>query len=275
MKLIDYHIHCNYSIDNKNRIEDIIKYVSKGNFLDACIVTHLEFFSYGRSDINSIKPNHFSQYFKEIERFNKKFGQNVKIGIEVGYTPSLEEKIKGIINEYPFDFVLGSCHALEGKTLFEEPIFKENSREQVVAKYFDVINKMIDSGIFDSIAHPDIFRHGKLVYGDFPFEFYKQNIKDMASRLNHEKMCFEVNTNPYRAEPGKLPIYPCEEALKVLYKKGARNVTLGSDAHTIERIGDKLPEVMAILNKIGFKNICTFNKRKGSNVSLSKLMAAK
>jgi histidinol-phosphatase (PHP family) len=215
--------------------------------------------------------NEFNKYFREIEKFNKEFGQHIKAGIEVGYAPPKEERIRKILSDYPFDFVLGSCHALDGKLIFEEPIFREMTRENVTKTYFHTISQMITSGLFDSIAHMDVIRHGRFVYGDFPFSCYKNEMEEIAKELKQRNMCFEINTNPYRAESGKPALYPCEEALKVLYEKGAHKITLGSDAHTIERIGEGLPAAVDILKEIGFKNVYLFNKRKESHIELSML----
>jgi histidinol-phosphatase (PHP family) len=277
MKWIDYHIHCNYSSDNQNKIYEIFKKLSESDFYDACIVTHFEPHTFGKSlkrPFNSIVPEKFDSYFKEIERYNQEFNLNVKVGLEVTYEEEIENEIDRFLKEYNFDFSLGAIHYLGGESIFDEPqmIYGGKKPEEVISNYFGKTIKMIKTGFFDSIAHIDILRRGATnYYGTFPLEFYGIQLKKVAEALIKNKVCFELNTNPYRAKPGEKPTYPYAEGLKLLYESGARLVTTGSDAHDSGRIGDRMPEAINLLSKTGFKNISTFDKRKIKLVEIAKL----
>jgi histidinol-phosphatase (PHP family) len=279
MKLIDYHIHCNYSCDNDNQIAHVIKKISEGNFYEACIITHFEPSTFDKKgiNINSIKPEQFDEYFREVEHYNKEFGTNVKVGIEVEYDEDFEDEIAKYLGEHDFDFVLGSRHwvkdvLIAGGINKARSLFEKYKPEQVAEFYFEMLKKLINSKLFDSIAHPDIIkRNAILVYGSFPVELYKDYFHEIAGLLIKNKVCFEINTNPYQF-PGQNILYPSSDLIKLLYSEGARNVTLGSDAHSLERIGERIPEVISLLQQIGFKNICTFSKRKMDHVAISELM---
>ena len=279
MRLIDYHIHCNYSPDNKNKIRDVIEAVGKRNLLDACIIAHFEPSTFGKPSFfsrpNSITVDEISSYFKEVGRCNRELGQNVKIGLEVEYDEKIGKQIGKVLDEYPFDFILGSCHFIDGHTISADaeaarPFFEKNDPKEAARKYFERIKNAISSDMFDSMAHLDVIRKSATgFYGSFPFEIYSGHIKEISRLLLKHDTCFEVNTNP--SVLGKQVMYPPVEAIRMLYSEGVRAVTLGSDAHTIERIGDRLPEVIRILEQVGFKEISTFNRRIRKPVPISDL----
>ena len=280
MKLIDYHIHCNYSPDNKNEIRDVIKHISENNFFDACIVAHFEPSRFGKPGIfkepNSIKPEQFDEYFKKVEKSNKEFGQNVKIGLEVEYHEEFEKVIGKYLKEYNFDFILGSCHWIRDVIIASipedgAPLFKKYKPKEVSEFYFEKLKNAINSKLFDSMAHMDIIKKSATPnYGSFPEGLYEKFMPEVASLLIKNKVCFEVNTNPH-AMPDKKSFYPSINIIKRLYSEGVRNVTIGSDTHEIRRIGDRMEEVINILAGIGFKNICTFNRRVIKPIAISKL----
>ncbi|MFH0829839.1 MAG: histidinol-phosphatase HisJ family protein [Candidatus Aenigmatarchaeota archaeon] len=279
MRLIDYHIHCNYSPDNKNKIRDVIEAVGKKNLLDACIIAHFEPSTFGKPSFfsrpNSITVDEISSYFKEVERCNLELGQNVRIGLEVEYDEKIEKHIGKVLDEYPFDFILGSCHFIDGHTISANAeaarqFFEKNEPKEAARRYFEKIRSAISSGLFDSMAHLDVVKKSATgFYGSFPFEIYSGYFKEISRLLVKHDTCFEVNTNP--SGLGKQAMYPSIEGIRMLYAEGARAVTLGSDAHTIDRIGDRLPEVIQILKQVGFKEISTFECRTRKPVTISDL----
>ena len=44
------------------------------------------------------------------------------------------------------------------------------------------------------------------------------------------------------------------------YNLGGKIITIGSDSHKCDRIGDHFDEVIEVLKEIGFKEIYTFDK---------------
>ncbi|MCX6774715.1 MAG: PHP domain-containing protein [DPANN group archaeon] len=210
MKLVDYHIHCNYSWDNKNKVSDIIEHISKAkNFKDTCIVAHFEPSTIGVMDPpNSIENNQIDTFLREVEKYNLEFGQNVKAGLEVEYEESYEKVLEVLLEEYPLDFVLGSCHWLcrnqyliSGTAESAKKLFDKYSPEEVAKIYFDKLGKAIESELFDSMAHPDIIkRNSKNCCGYFPQDSYAKYMPRIAALLKKNKTCFEINTNAAQPE---------------------------------------------------------------------------
>jgi histidinol-phosphatase (PHP family) len=271
MDLVDYHIHCNYTWDNKNKVGDIIEHISKAkNFRDACIIAHFEPSTIGVMNTpNSIENEQIYTLLKEVEKYNTEFSQDVKAGLEVEYEESYEKVLEVLLEEYPLDFVLGSCHwvcgcLLSGSVESAKKLFDKYSPEEAAKIYFGKLGKAIGSGLFDSMAHPDMIKRNSInCCGYFPQNSYSKYFPRIAGLLKKNNTCFEVNTNP--------PGYPSLEGIKILHDSGARNVTAGSDAHTLDRIGERVPEALALLKDIGFAHVCTFSQRKMQKIPLKSL----
>lgn len=126
MKKTDYHIHPDYSIDAAPYTID--EYCAKAVELkleEVCFTTHLEIDPVRRELDNYVVVDGerlsvwdftwLDRYFTELAQAQERFKGDklrVKAGLEVGYCPGQEKVIERILNNYPFDFVLGAIHCL-------------------------------------------------------------------------------------------------------------------------------------------------------------------
>lgn len=95
------------------------------------------------------------------------------------YISGEEEYISQILDEHPFNFVLGSIHYIGNnfittKTGFENFLVGRNGLKAII-DYFNLWKKAVDSGLFDIMTHPDFFRRVLYKMGiiNFPFQEYE------------------------------------------------------------------------------------------------------
>lgn len=55
---------------------------------------------------------------------------------------------------------------------------------------------------------------------------------------------------------------PSRDILKLYYELGGRIITIGSDSHKKENLGEHIEALKADLREIGFKQFCRFEKMK-------------
>ena len=67
-----------------------------------------------------------------------------------------------------------------------------------------------------------------------------------------------MNTSSFRY--GLPDLTPSREILELYHQLGGRILTIGSDAHAPDQLGDHIPEVQAVLKDIGFREFCTFEQ---------------
>jgi len=185
---------------------------------------------------------------------------NVKVGVEMDYFPEKEKEIKEILREYDFfDYVLGSVHFIDHGFGFDidpnDPRWTERDIEEIFEDYFDKVEKLIKSDIYDVVAHLDLV---KLWGGRIP-----KNIdvlyQKIAEELIKHNLSIEINTSGLR-KPVK-EIYPSPKFL-VLISSYNVTLTFGADAHTPEDAGRDIEEAYLLVKSLGFKYMSIFEKRK-------------
>ncbi len=209
------------------------------------------------------------RYKKMVEKarqHGEKVGVKVLCGIEAEIFPHPQamEHMKNTIAREEFDFVLGSLHhQLEGyrNWLDEMQLFED---DDIVRTYFKGLISGVKSGIYDSIAHPDVIR----IYGTvapFPAEAYQPEIEEFLDVLKEHDHCMEVNTSGLIK--GVYEVHPAPVVLDWAAERGVK-LTMGSDAHTPEHVGQHFDAVRDMLRNKGFQTLCYYEKRKRVEIPL-------
>jgi histidinol-phosphatase (PHP family) len=83
--------------------------------------------------------------------------------------------------------------------------------------------------------------------------------------LKKGNVCVEVNTNGLHAPCNE--IYPNKLFLKLCFERGIP-VTLGSDAHSPESVGQEFDKALVLLREVGYARIARLTKRKRELIDL-------
>ena len=209
------------------------------------------------------------KYRKIVEKarvYGESVGVRVLCGIEAEIFPhpGAMASMKTVIEEQEFDFVLGSLHHQLGgyHDWLDEMELVEDA--DVIRTYFKGLVSGIKSGVYDSIAHPDVIR----IYGTvdpFPPEDYRGEIEEFLDTLVEHDHCMEVNTSGLIK--WLYEIHPAPVILDWAAERGVK-LTMGSDAHSPDQVGQHFDAVREMLRKKGFQMIHYFEKRKRIEVPL-------
>ena len=86
-------------------------------------------------------------------------GLPVKLGLEVDYVPGREDETRALLAPYPWDYLLGSVHFIDGLAVDGEPrLVDEVGVESAWGRYFEALARAAHSGLFDSLSHPDLVK---------------------------------------------------------------------------------------------------------------------
>src|SRR4029078_8248167 len=110
------------------------------------------------------------------------------------------------------------------------------------------------SGIYDSMAHPDLDK----VCGKRrprPQGLYRQ----IADAFEAAGVCAEVSSAGYHQRHDEL--YPDPELLAMLHERGVP-VTLGWDADAPRRVGRDFPRALGELHAAGYRTLTVFDGRE-------------
>jgi histidinol-phosphatase (PHP family) len=253
--LVNYHVHNHYTTDAQGTEEDACKEAVQNGIEEICFTNHVELDDLNISYKYSITDKDWQKHIKQIEKARKKFPNlKIKLGVELGYGKH-ETEIVDFTHKYPFDFVLGSLHYDNHGRYWGDRL--PGNPKELTNNYFQMLNKMIDLGVFDCIGHFDLV---KKRIGKVPLSLYKDKVAQCIESMKRTDTGFELNTGGWY-HPVNEP-YPSPEILEMLYEGGIRKVTIGTDAHKPKYVSENIQRGLDILKSVGFKEIYTFNQRK-------------
>lgn len=270
---VNFHMHSTGS-DGKNTPEEMIKESIKEKLTHVCLTDHFR-----RANKDPWSSKFFSEdYINEINLLRSKYRGKIDIsfGAEVDWFEDCEEIIREELKRYKFDFILGSVHFIknskgESFLISEREQFKKNVIEtnikETIKNYYSQLRKLTKSDFFDSIAHFDlvkIFNKNKKLFNEID-SFYITEVLNTLDEIAKNKKCIEINTSGL--------VYDCEDIFPSLWilkeaRKRGIPITIGTDAHRVERITDGIDKAYEIAKEAGYKSIFIFKNRKPIEVKI-------
>lgn len=257
--LIDYHTHTFLS-DGRDSHEQILQSAIFRGFSEI-----------GFSDHVSVKPIDWALPVDRIDDMVSRVralkdadtkGVSVKLGVEMDYFPDMEKSIQQVLQSMPLDYAIGSVHFIDDWN-FDSDIAPYDAMDidRFYQQYFRLVQLSAKSKLFDIIGHCDLAK--KFAY--YP-SFNLDELYDQTAKIFKESdVVVEVNTS------GK--IKPCEEfypSAQFLERLAHYKVpvTLGSDAHVEQNVGQFFDVAISALKALGYKEIASFSQRKRKMVSI-------
>jgi histidinol-phosphatase (PHP family) len=178
-------------------------------------------------------------------------GLPVKLGLEVDYVPGREEETRELLAPYPWDFLLGSVHYVDGLGVDAEPrLLDAVGVEEAWRRYFERLEAAARSGLFDSLSHPDLVKiFGKRAEFDYG---------PVADAIAESGVAVEVSTAGLRKPVREL--YPHPDLLAACRERGVP-VTLASDAHSPQLVGRDFDRAVQLLRSVGYDTVTIFEQR--------------
>ena len=183
---------------------------------------------------------------------------SVLYGIELGEAVEFAEEARALLAENPFEFVIGSLHALP----YDQDLFYTwGLRERTVFEMQSEFSIYLDA-LADIAAHPAIHTLAHLTYPLryaankgmlFDITPYYPKIDRVLQILIRRQIALEVNTSGLRQTIGVT--LPTSDILKRYYDLGGRLITVGSDAHRPEDVGAGIRETARELRNLGFTDV--------------------
>ena len=258
----DYHMHTSRCGHARGDMEEYIVEARKKGLGEIGFADHVPMYwlaAHLRDAGLAMDEACFPEYVSRVlhlRKTNPSIG--IGLGVEVDYIPGWEKEAAKFISEYPFDYIIGSVHYIDGWGFDNPALTGEYSRRQlgeIYRQYFDLICRAAKSGLFDVIAHPDLVKKFGYRLSPAPVELYRQAARAFAGA----GVCVEVNTAGLRAPAGE--IYPCLEFLRFCFIEGVP-VSTGSDAHCPDLVGAHFSEAGALLREAGYREVTLFRERK-------------
>ena len=276
---IDYHMHFEYGSYDLEWVQGFFESAKKNGVSEIGISEHshgfIEFKDLyyeelilddsvvGSYQAKWLEKNKFKyslkDYFKFMQMLKEK-GYPVKIGIEICNFKN-QEKVKAIIKDYEFDYIIGSVHFLNGwGSDFADikQVWNDFSLQDIYKWYAEEITNLAQSGLYDVLGHPFNIR----LFKNIPEFDVKPILEQVATVLKEANMVIDINTGTlYRYPIEEISPYP--DFLQVAKKYDLPIIT-SSDAHKPEDCGRYIDEAIDYAKTFGYDSSIIFTNRQRS-----------
>lgn len=199
-------------------------------------------------------------YHRLIDEVKEEFSGKIviKYALEADFIEGYENKTKEIIDSYPYDYIIGSVHYVNGWAI-DDPLTLERWKtadiNQVWRDYFHLLRQSAKSGLFHIIGHSDLPKK----FGHRPTVDMTAEVKKTAEVFKESGVAVEINTAGLRKPIAEM--YPSLEYLKI-YNQAGVPLTFGSDSHRPEDVGKNFKEAIELAKAAGYREYVSFAKGK-------------
>ena len=261
----DYHLHTSFSTDGKASPEEMIQGCIDKGLKTICITDHydMDFPYYEELGENAFTFD-IDKYFRTLKELKEKYKRkiDINIGVEAGLQPHLGDYYNGMVHKYPFDFVIGSVHLVNGEDPYIGNMFDIKKDEEVYRQTFEETLKSVKSvKDIDVLGHIDyIVRYGKTKNQFYSYDKYKDIIDEILKTLIYNGKGIEMNMAGFKYKLGYC--HPHPDIISRYKELGGEIITVGSDGHAPDQVAYNYKEAGDILLNCGFKYYTVFKERK-------------
>ena len=267
MLLFDSHVHSHHSHDSRQTLEEIYAAALKQGLSGVAITDH--------ADIWYLEKDHTFEHIAasvmEAKLADGLYEGELRFfaGIELADHLDGLESSRRLLELADYDVVLGSVHCVDfadwndaySRVSFDESM-PEETIQDFLAVYFDKLLTMAQTQDYDVLAHltcPLRYINGKF-HREIGVEEHWETITEILQAVIDREKSLEVNTSGLGNYYGL--IMPERPILEQYYAMGGRRITLGSDGHAPERIGNGFVEAVKQLKEVGFEGYTYYEGRK-------------
>jgi histidinol-phosphatase (PHP family) len=263
---VDLHVHSTCSADGRSSIADHARRAAALGLAEVGFCEHQDF---DRRDQHYLYLDP-ERYGREIAAAGEAVpGVGLRQGIEITYQGGLEDEIRAWLAGWPGDYVVASVHLVDyadGWAIVSEegaalPYFEAHSQRQVYLPYFEELLRAARSGLGNVLGHFDLVkRYGVACFGPFEPAAFAEEIRAVLRAAVEAGAGLEINMSGLRQSPGEP--YPALTVLGWYRELGGEILTVGSDAHHVDDLGDGVAEALDLVRAAGFRAIATFEGRR-------------
>ena len=255
--MFDYHMHSHVSFDGHDSGLAMALAAKAAGLKEICFTDHIDhdFDAEGHSMV--FDPVVYAAEYDNLEVE----GLKIRRGVEYGLKPYNRDTMQKDLQLRNFDFVLGSVHFVNEQDIYYKEFWQGKTVEQANRVFLEETLKCVEhhddydvlghlSYICKARAHPD----PKPLY----LKDHREIVDEIMKVLVRKGKGMEINTSGVDRCGDFLP----GEAFFRRFKElGGEIVTIGSDAHNTQRVGQYSDRACQMMKDI-FGYVCTFEGRK-------------
>jgi histidinol-phosphatase (PHP family) len=255
--MFDFHMHSTVSFDGHDSPERMVQAAADMGLKEICFTDHIDYEPGAEKQTMVFDTGVYHGAYDGLTHSDVK----IRRGLEFGMLPDNKAQFKEDLKRADFDFVLGSVHFTDGIDIYFQPYWEGKTVFQAERRYLEETLACVQ-------AHDDFDVLGHLTYiskarahpspRPVPYEEHREIIDEILRLLARKGKGMEINTSGVDRCGDFLPYDVYFRRFKEL---GGQIVTVGSDAHNWQRVGQYSDRACASLKDI-FGYVCTFEGRK-------------
>jgi histidinol-phosphatase (PHP family) len=241
----DLHMHSIYSPDGNDTPDAMFQRGLELGLEAMAITEHAEWFD-GENGFPRVTP-----YFDAMLSCRKKYasaGLMVYTGVELGNPHLYSDQAFELLDDFPFDIIIGSVHWLYGVNIHDAAVFKRRDLNDVYTDYFDEARRLCEDFPVDVLAHFDRILWRATLLG-LPFDPVQIEgaIRGMMSTVVRRGITLELNTRHLAmSEVWRAALLTMLHWYK---EEGGQGMVVNSDAHRAAHIalnGDMAKTILSL-----------------------------
>ncbi|MDR1126409.1 MAG: histidinol-phosphatase [Deltaproteobacteria bacterium] len=199
----------------------------------------------------------YADYIAEVQALRRASTPQftVLLGLEIDFMPDELEFARQAVAAHPFDYVIGGLH-FQGKWGFdwsqaEWDAIAEAERFKIYARYYRDLGALIESGVAQIIAHPDLIK----IYSRESFDRWLNTpeaaraLRRTFGLLQERDLIMEISSAGLRKPCAE--IYPGPRIMRLAAELGLK-VCLSSDAHATGQIAYAFDQLETYAREYGY-----------------------
>jgi histidinol-phosphatase (PHP family) len=250
-------MHTVVSFDGHDRGLQMAQAAKNAGLREICFTDHLDYDPLGKMGILAFDTDTYIAEYDSLEVP----GLKIRRGMEFGMTVDNREQFKKDLQRYPFDFVLGSIHFVDDLDVYFEEYWAGKTVFQAERRYLEATLECVQiHEDYDVLAHLTYIAKTRCHPAPrcVPYAEHRELIDEILKILVAKGKGLEMNSSGVDRTGGFLPT---ADVVRRFRELGGEIVTIGSDAHKSDRVGQYSKEACDILKDI-FGYVCTFEDRK-------------
>lgn len=255
--MFDFHMHSTVSFDGHDTPERMVQAATSAGLKEICFTDHIDY----------EKDAKWQRMVFDTAVYNAAYDNLthpaliIRRGMEFGMKPDNAAQLSEDLKRRPFDFVLGSVHTVAELDVYFEPYWEGKTVPQAERQYLEETLACVRAHEdFDVLAHLTFLSKARAhpTHSPIRYEDYRELVDEILRTLAQKGKGLEMNTSGVDRCGDFLPSAVYLRRFKEL---GGEIVTIGSDAHTADRVGQYTLRACEILKDI-FGYVCTFEGRQ-------------
>ena len=255
--MFDFHMHSRVSFDGHDTGEAMAKAALTAGLREICFTDHLDYDPLGKMEVMAFDTDAYNAEYDALEVP----GLTIRRGMEFGMTADNVAQFREDLKRRSFDFVLGSIHFVDDLDVYFQEFWADKTVFDAERRYLEATLECVRiHDDFDVLAHLTYIAKSPShsTPRPVPFDAHRELIDEILRVVAGKGKGLELNTSGMDRCGGFLPTADYFRRFKEL---GGEIVTIGSDAHTVQRVGQYAFDACSVFRDI-FGYVCTFENRR-------------